>query len=653
MLSNFPNVPVRKEGATQSTRDAWHGIVVDSVAEMQALRGLRDGTPVRTKGYAAIGDGRAGEYYFSATSTATANGGTVIAPTVGTGRMLLITSSGPLSVAWFGAKGDGTTDDTAAITAAISAAGANSVVLFEPGKTYKTTSLITIPADGVTLWGYGATITSALDTQFRKFLFSGRSRGAVLGLRFNCLYTSATTGIGQAVIEIGDSSDIVVRECEFNDVAKSGVWIVGNCTRCDLERNRFYRNFCAIFCDDDTVNQPTRLRIVGNRIRTGIASSSTSLSGGIKLSGTGNAYSSPAHQIEGNEVVDAGQVGIEFQGSINDCAITGNTVYGGEIGISSSGCLRTSMTGNTVRAATYACLEFAAGSHYGVASGNTVDGRNTAGTWISENLVAVDGSDTVAVTGNALIEPRAVAPDAGNAGVYVVDSDFTSIVGNQITLTRSTARPNAVRILLGNHTSIKDNVVTGNGVFTQIDNGGSADIRGFHLGGNKVQINGGDAIFLSLVPNGGFKIYDVVVTGNDINGSFFTSGIFGFSGSGASAVVGLLVADDNSEAYTDRGSANGQSDFYFIRTLTSATTLNSYDRLTKVDATAGNVTVTLPSAVGNALLILMLVRTDASGNTVTIDAAGAETINGALTQALAGAYSKAVLRSDGANWLII
>lgn len=72
-----------------------------------------------------------------------------------------------------------------------------------------------------------------------------------------------------------------------------------------------------------------------------------------------------------------------------------------------------------------------------------------------------------------------------------------------------------------------------------------------------------------------------------------------------------------------------------------------------VDATAGAVTVTLPAVAGtdpSAGRAVTVIKSDSSANAVTIDADGAETINGAATLVLASQYDRARIASDGTEW---
>jgi len=77
----------------------------------------------------------------------------------------------------------------------------------------------------------------------------------------------------------------------------------------------------------------------------------------------------------------------------------------------------------------------------------------------------------------------------------------------------------------------------------------------------------------------------------------------------------------------------------------------STKKIIRADATSGNITINLPTAVGIAGFEYHIFRTDilSSTNIITIDANSTETIDGSLTHLLfSGEWIK--LESDGANW---
>lgn len=104
------------------TRPGTTSATLRSEASIAALRlssGLQE-EHVFVSGYASQNDGGGGFFYWDAQSTAADNGGTVIQATgVATGRWIRVITSNCLSVKYFGATGDGSTDDRAAIQATI------------------------------------------------------------------------------------------------------------------------------------------------------------------------------------------------------------------------------------------------------------------------------------------------------------------------------------------------------------------------------------------------------------------------------------------------------------------------------------------------------------------------------------------------------
>jgi len=140
--------------------------VVDSIADLRLIdKGLTGYTLVT--GYLAPGDGGGGNYYYdSADTTSADNGGTIIVAADSARWKLQATSV--VSANQFGATGDGSTDDTVAIQAAIDTLiSTNQRLSFDSG-TYKITSTLTIgdgttttpsTLNGLSLEGHGSGIT--------------------------------------------------------------------------------------------------------------------------------------------------------------------------------------------------------------------------------------------------------------------------------------------------------------------------------------------------------------------------------------------------------------------------------------------------------------------------------------------------------------
>lgn len=75
-------------------------------------------------------------------------------------------------------------------------------------------------------------------------------------------------------------------------------------------------------------------------------------------------------------------------------------------------------------------------------------------------------------------------------------------------------------------------------------------------------------------------------------------------------------------------------------------TASVLDKVIKVDASGGAVTITLPAAQ-TSYSEIVVIKTDSSGNAVTVSRAGSDTIDGSTTATLSNQYSLAVFRSDG------
>ncbi len=93
--------------------------------------------------------------------------------------------------------------------------------------------------------------------------------------------------------------------------------------------------------------------------------------------------------------------------------------------------------------------------------------------------------------------------------------------------------------------------------------------------------------------------------------------------------------------------------FWNIRTVSSNYTLINKDITILCNAVLGSFTITLPTAEGREGKIYYIKKIDLSGNIVTIDGNGSETIDDGLTAILTRQYESITIQSDNSNWWII
>lgn len=125
-------------------------------------------------------------------------------------------------------------------------------------------------------------------------------------------------------------------------------------------------------------------------------------------------------------------------------------------------------------------------------------------------------------------------------------------------------------------------------------------------------------------------------------------------------VSNRIPADYNRQIYntilTDiQQEINRGADGYLfpVTTITTSYSVSLNDSIILANATSGAITVTLPLALESEQKRLTIKKTDSSGNAVTIDGNGTETIDGALTKSLATQYKAYELVAQGGSWWIV
>ncbi len=86
---------------------------------------------------------------------------------------------------------------------------------------------------------------------------------------------------------------------------------------------------------------------------------------------------------------------------------------------------------------------------------------------------------------------------------------------------------------------------------------------------------------------------------------------------------------------------------------TTTYTASTGETVILANAAGGAFTVTLPAAAGVSGRVYAVVKTDSSGNAVTVKGAGSELINGGNTTSLAAQYNKVLLFCNGTQWYIL
>ena len=90
-----------------------------------------------------------------------------------------------------------------------------------------------------------------------------------------------------------------------------------------------------------------------------------------------------------------------------------------------------------------------------------------------------------------------------------------------------------------------------------------------------------------------------------------------------------------------------------VKSTAASYTLEDHVLAVLGDATTGNVTITLLSAVGRKGRRVIVKKTDATANLVIIDPNASETIDGSTTLSLTQQYAVREMVSDGTNWQLV
>lgn len=454
-------------------------VSLENYAALRAYVGIASTVYITGVLITAQPQGIAGTFQYDPTDAVSAdNGGTIIVG--GDGRRWKRVFSGDINVHWFDAKGDGSTNDSAAINAASLAASLLNGSLYFPAGVYVGKNLFVYP---FTKWhgdGNGSVIK----------LINAASSGDVLLKNKNCgtdingsdAAVPGDRGIiienmafdGNKANQANQNSLVYWRRVQFSQIVgckffnSSGLAIDG-CNAIDsnvIADNFFFNNYG----NDIRILWVSNRNIITNN--TIVGSNLPPVDGGESLPVFNDAI-----------IISAQNVTASTNFNCAENIISNNVVKGKVVGVRLDGALETIMSGNvfgsqtnatilTQQTGTFACdgLEISA---------NTITCEASAG---SGGIVLV-AAKRVSVSGNGIYS--VLLP-----GIFVGSSaENTDIVidGNNIAFTGSQDNSDCITLQDGSNTTISNNTLRfgRNGIRAPSPSVG-VELRGLNIFGNKI-----------------------------------------------------------------------------------------------------------------------------------------------------------------------
>jgi parallel beta-helix repeat protein len=359
----------------------------------------------------------------------------------------------------YGAIGDGTTDDTVAIVATITAAASGDTILFPKGTFRVKTSgafnsAVQLGSKSLRFLGSKSVIQAdpASATGIRLISMVGTDQ-VIEGIEFD------PNGVTSAIcVFLSNASRTTIRQCLFTNPQNAGVWITGTTSDLSVIDNKFSGVNYGVLAD--AASTCTRVLIQGNRFMGGATgdaieintpttgSSDIHIVGNIisgytntSSSGIGIGMATVSHgSIVGNLIYNCGLDGIHFEDGTNGITVTGNKIRScGRAGISinSSNASRNTtdivVTGNTVQdCATNAgsagiAIEGVQAHRGHVVSGNLVRNCGRAAATVYGILVGGLTARDCSVTGNVVSN----TVGSTTAGIVVSNGSTITISGNR------------------------------------------------------------------------------------------------------------------------------------------------------------------------------------------------------------------------------
>lgn len=547
----------------------------------------------------------------------------------------------------YGALGDGATSDFTAIQAALTAVPSTGAVVFFPAGDYLLGGTGSLKyKSGTILRGVGAlsilrisTGRGATDTILLEPTATGVANVVIEDLCFDQRGDSFGDSTTQYCVSVNATSDVTIRHCRFRNVRTMAVWCDSSTT--PTVRHRLLD--CTVEqAQSDGVSYFGDCRdfvIRGNTFR-GCADDA------VAVQDKASGYYPRGIVIEGNVIRDC------------DTSVGGSTPRG----ILAYGADDVTIVGNAVSKTYASGIMVSAGTRRSsnvVVSGNVVRqaGVSAAGSGVPGHGIFIYQSDHVTVSGNRVSGSR-------QRGIVVQECNDVNVDGNGSHLNNDSGIHlyNAVDFAITGNQCIDNGVASAdgtaerNGITIQSTDAATKTQNGA-ISGNRCANESG-----ANQQHGLYFVTPVSTTSTTIvAGNAFTgNAVAAVGGAPPTDLMKFPNMDGVSEQYLATALRVNtmlfQGSVTYSSMPTAAKTGNysilTSDSIVHVDTAAGNVTITLPTAVGQRGKMYWVHKL-AAANSVIFNTSSAQTINGAASGALGitSQWETWKFVSDNANWL--
>lgn len=468
----------------------------------------------------------------------------------------------PANVLDFGAVGDGTTDDTAAIQAALDS-GAGTVTF--PNGTYLISAAIK-PSSNQQLVGTGGTITMVNNTFAAGVHIDTKSNVRVNGLRI--IGASGGNSFDQAILVVG-STNVTIENCLIQDIGNEaaspneyghGIEIDGSSVNTKIINNTIknIKGYGQFRGDGVTIRASSNTLVESNTIDTNRRMQIAVIDNAIDVKIIGNHLLNgylAGIDIEPNSVNTTGEITIQGNTIRNfgskPSATTGVQYYG--IDLHSNEFDNISVVGNIIsaeNAQAISCIHGQNIAKFATISGNVLWCNGYAD---GMTLNAGNGFKNLVISGNIIREFAAYGIIGDKNGTVVVDSNILesaqATVAGGIRLTTGSSDPTYATIT-GNNVKINSAVI-GAGIFLQALNGLVVEDNTVTVSsGNGIEVYSNIANMIGAVVSSNF----VIDTNTGVNA-------YKVYAAGAGAIVNCVFGGNAQTGFTTHLATSGSVTF--------------------------------------------------------------------------------------------